>query len=92
MTRKQADPNRVLHVGHRAAWKWYIRGNVVSESSVTFIANILSACSAMQHHEEDDDERNEDEEQQDQAPPWLAVLRLYLCTKFNSSLLECPSR
>ena len=62
----------VLHVGHRAAWKHYIRGNVVSESSVTLITNLLSACSAMSHHKDDDEERDEQEEQQEKTPPWLA--------------------
>ena len=52
--RKQADPNHVMHVGHRAAWKHYVRGNAVSEFSVTLIANILSARSAMAHHKDDD--------------------------------------
>ena len=69
MARKQADPARVVHVGHRASWKHYIRGNVLSESSVTLIANILSAFSAMQHHKDDDEERNEDGEQQEKTPP-----------------------
>ena len=43
--RKQAEPNRVIPVGHRVAWKHYVRGNVVSEFSVTLITNIVSACS-----------------------------------------------
>ena len=36
-----------------------VGGNVVSESSVTLIANIFSACSAIAHHKDDDYERNE---------------------------------
>ena len=47
LRRKTPDPSKVQHVGHRAAWKHYIRGNVISESSVTLIANLLSVCSAM---------------------------------------------
>ena len=60
--RKQGDPNPVMHVGHRAAWEHYVRGNVVSESSVTLITNILSACSAMAHPKDDDEERNEEKQ------------------------------
>jgi hypothetical protein len=48
-------------VGHRAAWKHYIRGNVVSETSVTLITNFLNACSAMAKHKEADDEQDDGE-------------------------------
>ena len=72
LARKQADPSRDLHVGHRVAWKHYIRGNVVSESSVALITNLLSTCSAMAHHNDDDEERHEEEKQQEKTPPWIA--------------------
>ena len=61
--RKSADPNRVEVVGHRKAWKHYIRGNVVSETSVTLITNFLNACSAMAKHKEEDDERDDGEDE-----------------------------
>ena len=72
MARKQADPSRVLHVGHRAAWKYYIRGNAVSESSVALITNLWSACSAMANHKDDDEERDDQDQQQEKTAPWLA--------------------
>lgn len=72
MARKQADPIRVMHAGHRAAWKHYVRGNVVFESSVTLITNLFSVCSAMAHHKDEDEERKEGDEQQDKSPPWFA--------------------
>ena len=31
IARKTGDPSRALHVGDRAAWKHYLRGNVLSE-------------------------------------------------------------
>ena len=72
IARKSADPSRVQHVGHSAAWKHYIRGNVVSESSVTLITNFLSACSAMAKHKDDDEERDDQDQQAENTVPWLA--------------------
>ena len=71
MSRKQVGPSRVQHVGHRAAWKYYIRGNVIYESSVTLITNLLSACSAMANHKDDEEERDDQDQQQENIAPWL---------------------
>jgi hypothetical protein len=43
-------------VGHRAAWKTYVRGNIVSESAALLIRNFLSACIAYTGQEDDEDE------------------------------------
>jgi hypothetical protein len=53
---KSTTDTRCEVVGYRAAWKTYVRGNIVSESAALLIRNFLSACIAYTGQEDDEDE------------------------------------
>jgi len=53
---KSTTATRSELVGFRAAWKHYVRGNIVSESAAQLIRNFLTACIAYTGQEEDEDE------------------------------------
>ena len=44
------------NVGFRAAWKHYVRGNVVSECAVKLIRNYLTTCSTHKHGDDEEEE------------------------------------
>ena len=53
---KSTTATRIELVGYRAAWKDYVRGNIVSESAALLIRNFLTACIAYTGQEDDEDE------------------------------------